>query len=165
MADGKLENRYIVTHKDGVEVDPNKQYFVIELTNPEEREAAAISAFCDKAEKTGYPFLAEEIRQAVPADLLRHDYNFDAELTALGINPEQFHKGEVLCELCNKPLKRICNAIDDECWETLITCAGGTTHTDCDFAHGGSDLYLRWPFIGGCTWDGMEALGFEMHNV
>lgn len=161
MADGALKNRYIVTHKDGVGVDPNKQYFVIELTNPDEREAAAISAFCDKAEKTGYPFLAQDIRLAVPHGLLRHNYDFDAELVKLGLDPVKFHAGQELCSLCGESLKKVCNVISNEEWETLISC----DNDSCDFACGKSDLYLSWPYIGGATWDGMAELGFVMNDV
>lgn len=61
MPDGPLENRYIVTHKDGEPVGPDKQYLVLDISAPDEREWEALSAFIAKCHATGYVILGDDL--------------------------------------------------------------------------------------------------------
>lgn len=58
-----LYDKYIisVTHKDGKEVDPNKEFLVIELTDPDPREFEAALQFARICDATGYIELAKDI--------------------------------------------------------------------------------------------------------
>jgi hypothetical protein len=167
MVDGKLENRYIVTHKDGVEVDPNKQYFVIELTNPDEREAAAISAFCDKADKTSYPFLAHDIRDVIPANLVRHNYSLERDLAEYGFTEQDLLNGAYTCDECGKPLKKVVYFIGHDTGDIGINLGCGSPddpNHHCTMVN--NPVYeLSWPFIGKGSSEGFEKLGFEVYYV
>lgn len=68
MEDGPLVSRFTVdvTHKDGTPVPDDKSYFVLDISSPDEREKAAMVAFVEACERTGYRQLAADLRAAVP---------------------------------------------------------------------------------------------------
>jgi len=57
MEDGTLINLYTVTRNDKP-TDPNKRYFVLDLSTPDVRDYAALSAYAHACEVTGYTQLA-----------------------------------------------------------------------------------------------------------
>jgi hypothetical protein len=61
MQDGKLVSRFTITHKDGKPIDPNKRYFVLDISSPDDRELAAMRAFIDACYATGYTQLADDL--------------------------------------------------------------------------------------------------------
>lgn len=58
-----------VTHKDGKEVDPNKEFIVIELTDPDPREFEAALQFARFCISTGYKQLGEDIMRKLYKDI------------------------------------------------------------------------------------------------
>lgn len=73
MQDGPLQERYTITHKDGLPLPPHKRFFVLDLSDPDPRERAALLAFITEAERTGYEALAASLRAALPAPSPRID--------------------------------------------------------------------------------------------
>ena len=63
MPDGSLTNRYVIIMKDGVPVDSDKQYLVLDISNPDTRELAALYAFIDRCYATGYTQLATDLEK------------------------------------------------------------------------------------------------------
>jgi len=61
MEDGQVYNRYTITHKDGKPINPDKRYFVLDLSSPDIREVDAISAFISQCVYTGYKELADDL--------------------------------------------------------------------------------------------------------
>lgn len=97
MKDGALVDRYTITHKDGKPVDPEKLYFVLDLSDPDVRERAAMEAFIAACERTGYPELASDLRAVL-------GIRAGAPLTG---------QGESSLHLLRKALKDVCDAVDD----------------------------------------------------
>lgn len=53
--------KYTITHNDGKPVDSNEKFLVISLTNPDAREAYAVSAFATMCRITGYMELGADL--------------------------------------------------------------------------------------------------------
>lgn len=61
MPDGPFEHRFLVTRIDGKHADPDTKYLVLNITEPDLREAAAISAFCTACRASGFDTLADDL--------------------------------------------------------------------------------------------------------
>lgn len=61
MKDKGILQRYTITHKDGKPIDPDKEYFVLDMSNPDLREFEALHAFASLCIITGYQFLGLDI--------------------------------------------------------------------------------------------------------
>lgn len=74
-----LINRYTITHKDGKPIDPNKQYLVIDLTDPDPREFEAALQFARICIMTGYENLGADIIRKLYSDY-KADWYVETEM-------------------------------------------------------------------------------------